>query len=88
MYGIFLPAAVTRFTDLVQMQPKLQKSKLVYYCRGSREGQVFFKDALQKCSWLLGHSRLDVVVTNYLDDEFSKEEAEANSQRIKEILGE
>lgn len=38
-----------------------------YHCRGERFGQVYDKNALQIVSWMLGHSRLNVVVLNYLN---------------------
>lgn len=38
-----------------------------YHCRGERFGQVYDKKALQVVSWMLGHSRLNVVVLNYLN---------------------
>jgi integrase len=86
MYGIYQPAAATKLSDLVEKSEKLDTKNQIYYCRGSRVGQAYYKEALQACSWLLGHNRLDVVVNNYLDDEISVEEAQRNSERIKEIL--
>lgn len=86
MYGILMPTAEAKFSELVRKNGNIDKTKIFYYCRGSRSGQIYYKEALQQCSWLLGHSRLDVVVNNYLDDPISVSEAITNSEKIREIL--
>lgn len=37
-----------------------------YYCRGDMQGHVFDRQALLEASRMLGHNRIDVVVTNYM----------------------
>lgn len=37
-----------------------------YYLRRDMAGQVFDRQAMQECSYALGHSRIEVVASNYL----------------------
>ena len=43
----------------------LQGSQL-YYCRGSKRGTVYSKDAMRAASQALGHSRLSIISEHYL----------------------